>query len=1341
MKDETTDITLGMRRRESSDPDQTILGESGTSNGPEQEISGSPLPTASSERPTQPIADQDSSLRIDRAPREISPSNETMAWPRKSPPNASETTIPLVPSGDEPSIQVGSSASATDFTLADEGSYRGKIDQSDVTAAFDLSGSGPTDRTNVDIPASESSRPADFIPGYEILGELGRGGMGVVYKARQRQLNRVVALKMVLSGGHASQGELVRFLAEAEAVAQLHHPNIVQIHEIGQHNGLPFFTLEFMEGGSLTDRIKEHPLPALEAARIVEAMARAMQYAHERGIIHRDLKPDNVLLTADGTPKITDFGLAKKIEGGSGMTQTGAIMGTPSYMAPEQADGRTKNVGPSADIYSLGAVLYRLITGRPPFQAATPIETVLMVVRDEPVPPRQLLPRLPRDIETICLKCLQKDPNHRYATAGDLADDLARFINDEPVYARPIRPWERWIRWARRHPSTAALIVIGVLAVTGGAGFLAYSQYQRKREQAQLRDQTNEHIQRGKEAIAREDWKAAELQLDQAYQVLQSEPALLHQFPELESLRTTAKQRLRALAILSQFRQLRDEALLQSARASGNGSSAQQAVTIRRIKAALASVGVDDEASDPLVLPPGLTPQEERELSAGCYELLLAMAEAWAQPLLGQSPQSHREKVEWALRLMDRAANIGCAEHPTIAFALRRSRYQNALEQDHDPRVIKHSAATVKATSTLDHYLLGDEYYKQGQIDEAAAAFEAVLRSEPRHFWARYFLALCQLRQGRPELARAHLTACLAQNPDTSIKPWILLMRGYASGQLARASDRSSHLPLMQEAEADFQSALDALETSDPSTRAEAEYALFNNRGVMRVQMERVEEGLADLRRAIAIDPAQYPARVSLALALHERNETNQALRELTQALEVAGKLQASGELDASSLAGLFRQRSQLHLEQWQSHRCRAMISGLGLLLGPWGTVTSLLGFTSGDNTPCDRAREDLARAVAILETSAKPDRALQARMLLQLGRIHQSRDNHSEAVATFARVLSLTPDSTEAMRRRAMSLMKLGQVLEAERGITDYLQACQKQAIRPTVDAVLIRASTRERLGWFDEAIEDYSHALALEPNRNGVATQLRRGRLYLATNKYQFALSDFDAVLAAEPDSVDALLGRALARAKLGLYVGARQDVGHAESLGFRTPVQMVNAAKVLALLVTAAESRQLRWSADETFAEMERLLHWLDQALSLSVDRPEVLWRNWIRADASFQPVRWTQRFLAREIKACRELLRVADQTAGDRSRSVDENLDAARTFAQLAEFPPPEAVLGGRSREDLRTAAEQMIERALNQVAESQRSQYWMEVLEPDPYLLPLQSRASWSEWRRRWALRR
>jgi serine/threonine protein kinase len=315
-----------------------------------------------------------------------------------------------------------------------------------------------------------AAKQKPMVANYEVLGVLGRGAVGVVYKARQMGLNRLVALKMLLAGSHAGQRELMRFRIEAEAVARLRHPNIVQVYEVGEHNELPFFSLEFVEGGSLHSKMDGKPLPPRVGAGIMEALCRAMHYAHQNNIIHRDLKPANVLMTPDGTPKITDFGLAKRLEASedSSQTRTGTLMGTPSYMPPEQAEGRTHDIGPLSDQYTLGAILYELLTGRPPFLGATLLETIQQVRNQEPVPPTHLQATTPRDLEVICLRALQKEPGKRYADAGEMADDLHRFLSGEPIKARPVSKVERFWRWCKRNPRLAAALAAIFLLLAAG---------------------------------------------------------------------------------------------------------------------------------------------------------------------------------------------------------------------------------------------------------------------------------------------------------------------------------------------------------------------------------------------------------------------------------------------------------------------------------------------------------------------------------------------------------------------------------------------------------------------------------------------------------------------------------------------------------------------------------------------------------------------------------------------------------------------------------------------------------------------------------------------------------
>ena len=371
-------------------------------------------------------------------------------------------------------------------TSLDSKPARGSSTTDAVSAATD-GVANSADETNPDETfAAPGGRPPSgprpglvgpAVPGYEIIAEIGRGGMGVVYKARHVRLDRLVALKMILAGAHASADQIARFHIEARAVAQVQHTGIVQIHDDGDHEGLPYFSLEFVPGGSLARSIGGRPQPPRSAATMVMELCRAMAEAHARGIIHRDLKPANVLLTLDGKPKITDFGLAKQMEGDSQQTRSGAIMGTPSYMAPEQAWGQTREIGPLSDQYALGVILYEMLVGRPPFQGANAIETLELVRNQEPVPPTRLQPKVPKDLETICLKALQKDPARRFSDAAAMADDLRRFLDGEPIVARPVGTPERLWRWCKRNPRVAglaaAVVLMGFAITVGSAAFAA----------------------------------------------------------------------------------------------------------------------------------------------------------------------------------------------------------------------------------------------------------------------------------------------------------------------------------------------------------------------------------------------------------------------------------------------------------------------------------------------------------------------------------------------------------------------------------------------------------------------------------------------------------------------------------------------------------------------------------------------------------------------------------------------------------------------------------------------------------------------------------------------------
>jgi tetratricopeptide (TPR) repeat protein len=583
------------------------------------------------------------------------------------------------------------------------------------------------------------------LPGYEIVAELGRGGMGVVYLALHCSLQRQTALKMILAGPHADPAARARFRTEALAVARLSHPNIVQVYEVGEHDGRPFLALEYLAGGSLADRAAGAAQTEREAALLVETLSRAVHYTHQRGIQHRDLKPTNVLMAPDGTPKITDFGLAKLMDQG-GLTRTEALLGTPNYMPPEQAAGDPSKIGVAADVYSLGAILYELLTGRPPFQGASALNTLDQVRTREPVPPRRLRPSLSRDLETICLKCLEKEPGKRYGSAEALADDLRRFVQGEPIQARPVAVWQRLWRSARRRPALVARIgaAVALLCVllTCGWYFHVAGQLARYRAESRYR----KFIRHRNEAHFH-GLLAADLG------------------PHFFGAETAAS--------------------LQTAE-----SAAREALH-------LAGVQLDSEAP---VVDPSFPAPRRTEIAPDCYTLLLVLARIRGQqpvhlpdrpPPAGQREGS-KARTQEALRLLDSARRLGFR---TRAYHLQRAHFLERAGQPEEARKERDRARSLPLEGALDYFLVGKEQYRRGDWDGARNSFHRALALQPGHFWAQFFLAVCHLKVQHWEAAKAGLNACVSRQPDFV---WAYLFRSFANQRL-RA---------FPEAAADFQKAL-----------------------------------------------------------------------------------------------------------------------------------------------------------------------------------------------------------------------------------------------------------------------------------------------------------------------------------------------------------------------------------------------------------------------------------------------------------------------------------------------------------------------------------------------------
>ncbi len=705
--------------------------------------------------------------------------------------------------------------------------------------------------------------PSDWpaVPGYDILGWLGEGGMGVVFRANHQALKRLVALKMIHSGGLGRAELVARFRTEAESVALLRHPNILQIYDIGDASGLPFVALELLEGGSLRERLAGALQPARQAAELGMTLARAVHVAHQAGIVHRDLKPSNVLYTFDGIPKITDFGLAKRIDSDDGHTESGQVMGSPSYMAPEQAKGHSRNVGPAADVYALGAILYEMLTGRPPFKGETPIETIRQVVDLDPVVPSQLVPRVPRDLETISLKCLNKDPARRYMSAQALADDLYRYLHGQVIQARRTPLWERAAKWSRRNKLAAAALALGMVALTGVvAGGFAYQQH--------LLDQEitgNRLIDGSRQAISHDDLTEAKFKLGAFRGTIGRELRLRDLLARVDNALSSVDGKLidvearesrlagerRERDRIQNFRKLLNQAHVHDIQLSRLDLASNQDFTRRAARAALALYATPESGRNSWALDApsaSLTEPEQTEVAEGCYGLLLILA--------GTEPTP-----EEGLRRLDEAERLRPA---TMAFHLRRAACLARAGRAADAKLETDAAGQIAPATAFDHFLVGQERYKRGDWREAISSFYAALELQPDHFWAQCLWSVCCLQLQRYSDAKTGLTAVIKrENPQA----WLFLLRGFSSYQLgvrARgliAKLPSDEEPLRAEAKLQLNAASEdyrrAFELLDAQRGTDLRFPLLVNQGLLRLERGEFGPAEADLNAASRLDASQ----------------------------------------------------------------------------------------------------------------------------------------------------------------------------------------------------------------------------------------------------------------------------------------------------------------------------------------------------------------------------------------------------------------------------------------------------------------------------------------------------
>jgi tetratricopeptide (TPR) repeat protein len=945
--------------------------------------------------------------------------------------------------------------------------------QFEVHQAFDdpedplsapASSSFPT-RVPATAPAEDmlETDPAGIdIPGYAIEAELGRGGMGVVYRARQAGLNRAVALKMILAGAHAGAAERGRFRTEAEAVARLQHPNIVQIYEVGEHDGRPFLSLELVEGGSLERRLGGVPQSPWEAAGLVATLAHAVHHVHRHGILHRDLKPSNILLTAEGVPKVTDFGLAKLIDADSGQTPTEALIGTPGYMAPEQASGQARRISARSDVYALGAILYELLTGRPPFRAETPLETLRLVVAQEPVPPARFQPRVPRDLETVCLKCLDKEDTRRYADADALADDLGRFLAGEPIRARPISPWRRLVKWARRRPAAAALAAVSLVAATALLGIgLAVRQAEHGRLARQRAD-AEQRVFQAQLAAAEGDWNNAKVHVTSALTALGRAPGLAELRCRADRWLAEADRRLDDQAARlaagrrrDAFHRHRDEVLFRGTQPVDGDAPDQLRITREAAVAALAVFGrMLDEGQPPPAFGPGFERPESLALAQDCYEMLLVLADALAQarPMPPATQHEQATRALEALRVLDRAVDYRA---PTRSYHVRRARILDILGKTSAAVDERQKAASLAPAGVLDHFLEGVDLFLgsdgAGEADRGGPAraidgFERVLAIQPGHFWGRYYLAVCHLNAGHPEPAKIYLTACLEQRPGFL---WVYLLRGLAFGRLGDAAA----------ADADFRRAW----ALDPN--AEARYALFVNQGAVRFLQDRLADARSDFERAVALRPDRYQAHVNLALLEKRAGKLPEALESLDRALR------ASASPPPLVRADLLAERAQILLLAGDNE---AVLGACDLAAALRAEVDAKV---LGLRAQALLALKQYAPAEAAFTLYLKRGGPPGADVFRGRGRARMQRGDHAGAVDDYTRALLLKPDAVLQAHRGWAYFFAEAPAL----ALHDFEAACRLDPA--DVDARVGRGLARVALGQNPPAVTDAEEALRRAP------------------------------------------------------------------------------------------------------------------------------------------------------------------------------------------------------------------------------------------------------------------
>jgi len=1047
------------------------------------------------------------------------------------------------------------------------------------------------------VPSSPSAAKGKLpqVPGYEILGELGRGGMGVVYRARQLGLNRMVALKMVLNS-QASESELERFRLEARSVATAQHPNIVGVFDVGEFNGLPYMALEFVEGGPLDNRLKGEPQDPQFTAKVMEQVCRAMAHAHSLKIIHRDLKPANVLLTREDLPKVTDFGLAKEMDAEDGHTRTGSIMGTPSYMPPEQAEGKAKELTAVADIYSLGAILYEFLTGRPPFKGRTLLETLEHVRKKDPVAPVDLNPTTPIDLQTIALKALEKDPEKRYQTATEMAEDLAAFGRGDPIKARPISRWQKTVKWARRNKALASLaglgaaflmvVLMGSIALNAAYGAAERNRLAVQRQVDGAREQGRDSLQAARVAITERKFDDARDRLEAGLAALSAAGSCHEEAAkelgdlkeELDTLLVEARQHLATDQLVADFSRAHDNALFAHVNQVGAEPKALRANIRDSVGKAFSMVKLDPAADKPQpVFDQYFIKEEQDRIRARCGELMVILADADFDEGNLAGAKKH---LEFARNLLP----IDRLYHQKLAYYLQKTDADTSSRE-------AGLARDGKATTAIEWFLIGDEHFKAKDFPKAADAFQEALVLDPRHFWSQYFLAVTALNREQFEAAHSGFMVARSIQPDF---PYCDVMLAVCEAKMGDMDEANRHF-----------------ERAEPKVGQSNVFLV--NRATVRA--EQAQKLLAAKRDA--------EAKALLA----------QAEADLKTAVELAPSVEGLTNLGTVQqlLGNTAEAKKNLGLAVDKYPKASA---------GTWVTWAKLLAKISGQDNEQAIAAAQAFREAADREPSSKKqsEHLLNAgNLLLQVGKVEEgsalvqraSTLDQENPGAYLAQGNVLFVQGMKAPRNDPSGPKALAQAAESYRRYLD-LETSRKPEDLPT------RALAWERLGTIQARQGDNVAALASQTmalTLDSGAPSLRRMRGWNLVNQWRAAaLSDFENGLKSAPapdDKIDLHLGRGYLLAQKGDVPGALTDLKQIELLSKDKPMNLLNASTILAQV--AGQQRKAKGpQAVEAQKTVEAMVGMISAALEKipPMSRPSV-W-NRFRADEGFDPVRDMEAF---------------------------------------------------------------------------------------------------------------